>query len=199
MTRMCFGLISTFDFESKHCQACEQFESCSHEVLRTACRIENAIDIRPVLQKHLELKKRFPTIKDAEISYDFEPSKKRTMAQDLKSVSGLSYQDQRKLLGLTSVQRSWASRLLGADLRSGKDFLEISNVKKVPTLKIIFQMAIAIKHGVNTSKKLQLYLRKYNQDVTDTTFKNKFTNALTVLKALKIVTGEHIYELQDRD
>ena len=93
--RNCFGLISAFNFESECCQKCESFNECSDEVIKTACKIEKAIDIRPILKKHLELKKGFPKADDLSINYEYQPIKKVKMALDSKVSDSLSVEDKK--------------------------------------------------------------------------------------------------------
>lgn len=196
--RNCFGLISAFNFESECCQKCESFNECSDEVIKTACKIEKAIDIRPILKKHLELKKGFPKADDLSINYEYQPLKKVKMALDSKVSDSLSAEDKKYLLGLNRTQKSWVSTLLTANLRTGDDFLDTTNLKKVPKLGFLFQMALLIHHGFNSPEMLKTKLKQYNSKLTDSSFKTKYCNALGALKAMKIVTGEYRYELQVR-
>lgn len=194
--RNCFGLISAFNFESECCQKCESFNECSDEVIKTACKIEKAIDIRPILKKHLELKKNFPTVADLPINYKYQPIKKVKMAFDTKLSESLSAEDKKYLLGLNKTQKAWVTKLLSENLRTGDDLINKENAKKVPTLGFLFQMAILIQHGFNSPEMLKTKLKQYNSKLTDSSFKTKYCNALGALKAMKIVTGEHRYELQ---
>jgi hypothetical protein len=197
--RNCFGLISAFNFESECCQKCESFDECSDEVIKTACKIEKAIDIRPILKKHLELKKNFPTVADLPINYKYQPIKKVKMAFDTKLSESLSAEDKKYLLGLNKTQKAWVTKLLSENLRTGDDLINKENAKKVPTLGFLFQMAILIQHGFNSPEMLKTKLKQYNSKLTDSSFKTKYCNALGALKAMKIVTGEHRYELQVRN
>lgn len=197
--RNCFGLISAFNFESECCQKCESFNECSDEVIKTACKIEKAIDIRPILKKHLELKKNFPTVADLPINYKYQPIKKVKMAFDTKLSESLSAEDKKCLLGLNKTQKAWVTKLLSENLRTGDDLINKENAKKVPTLGFLFQMAILIQHGFNSPEMLKTKLKQYNSKLTDSSFKTKYCNALGALKAMKIVTGEHRYELQVRN
>lgn len=197
--RNCFGLISAFNFESECCQKCESFNECSDEVIKTACKIEKAIDIRPILKKHLELKKNFPTATDLPINYEYQPIKKVKMAFDTKLSESLSAEDKKYLLGLNKTQKAWVTKLLSENLRTGDDLINKENAKKVPTLGFLFQMAILIQHGFNSPEMLKTKLKQYNSKLTDSSFKTKYCNALGALKAMKIVTGEHRYELQVRN
>lgn len=197
--RNCFGLISAFNFESECCQKCESFNECSDEVIKTACKIEKAIDIRPILKKHLELKKNFPTVADLPINYKYQPIKKVKMAFDTKLSESLSAEDKKYLLGLNKTQKAWVTKLLSENLRTGDDLINKENAKKVPTLGFLFQMAILIQHGFNSPEMLKTKLKQYNSKLTDSSFKTKYCNALGALKAMKIVTGEHRYELQVRN
>lgn len=197
--RNCFGLISAFNFESECCQKCESFDECSDEVIKTACKIEKAIDIRPILKKHLELKKNFPTVADLPINYKYQPIKKVKMVFDTKLSESLSAEDKKYLLGLNKTQKAWVTKLLSENLRTGDDLLNKENAKKVPTLGFLFQMAILIQHGFNSPEMLKTKLKQYNSKLTDSSFKTKYCNALGALKAMKIVTGEHRYELQVRN
>lgn len=197
--RNCFGLISAFNFESECCQKCESFDECSDEVIKTACKIEKAIDIRPILKKHLELKKNFPTVADLQINYKYQPIKKVKMAFDTKLSESLSAEDKKYLLGLNKTQKAWVTKLLSENLRTGDDLINKENAKKVPTLGFLFQMAILIQHGFNSPETLKTKLKQYNSKLTDSSFKTKYCNALGTLKAMKIVTGEHRYELQVRN
>ena len=197
--RNCFGLISAFNFESECCQKCESFNECSDEVIKTACKIEKAIDIRPILKKHLELKKNFPTVADLPINYKYQPIKKVKMAFDTKLSESLSAEDKKYLLGLNKTQKAWVTKLLSENLRTGDDLINKENAKKIPTLGFLFQMAILIQHGFNSPEMLKTKLKQYNSKLTDSSFKTKYCNALGALKAMKIVTGEHRYELQVRN
>lgn len=197
--RNCFGLISAFNFESECCQKCESFNECSDEVIKTACKIEKAIDIRPILKKHLELKKNFPTVEDLPINYEYQPIKKVKMAFDTKLSESLSAEDKKYLLGLNKTQKAWVTKLLSENLRTGDDLINKENAKKVPTLGFLFQMAILIQHGFNSPEMLKTKLKQYNSKLTDSSFKTKYCNALGALKAMKIVTGEYRYELQVRN
>lgn len=197
--RNCFGLISAFNFESECCQKCESFNECSDEVIKTACKIEKAIDIRPILKKHLELKKNFPTVADLPINYEYQPIKKVKMAFDTKLSESLSAEDKKYLLGLNKTQKAWVTKLLSENLRTGDDLINKENAKKVPTLGFLFQMAILIQHGFNSPEMLKTKLKQYNSKLTDSSFKTKYCNALGALKAMKIVTGEYRYELQVRN
>lgn len=197
--RNCFGLISAFNFESECCQKCESFNECSDEVIKTACKIEKAIDIRPILKKHLELKKNFPTVADLPINYKYQPIKKVKMVFDTKLSESLSAEDKKYLLGLNKTQKAWVTKLLSENLRTGDDLINKENAKKVPTLGFLFQMAILIQHGFNSPEMLKTKLKQYNSKLTDSSFKTKYCNALGALKAMKIVTGEHRYELQVRN
>ena len=197
--RNCFGLISAFNFESECCQKCESFNECSDEVIKTACKIEKAIDIRPILKRHLELKKNFPTVADLPINYEYQPIKKVKMAFDTKLSESLSAEDKKYLLGLNKTQKAWVTKLLSENLRTGDDLINKENAKKVPTLGFLFQMAILIQHGFNSPEMLKTKLKQYNSKLTDSSFKTKYCNALGALKAMKIVTGEYRYELQVRN